>query len=247
MSAGKNKSTVKADIKNNRLLFTFNGWIVKKDLDGIYTDTRFCVADLRPGFHVITDFSACSFASLNCFSTFRKIMSFLMEKQPGQVVRITKKSSLVHKQIMNISARLQGYKPIYVTSLDEAMQVLSENTDSAGLRYVLHRVPVTFDGQESQETGMLVEISEQECVVECVSPSMEKNQEITLVFTLSINDSTNEEFSFAGRVSQVELDSFTVSLATLSDDEKARLLNALTRQSQRAPLLDEPFTGVDNM
>ena len=48
---------VKADIIENRLYFKFSGKAEKDDLDKLYTDVRFLVADLTPGFDVIKDFS----------------------------------------------------------------------------------------------------------------------------------------------------------------------------------------------
>ena len=63
---------VKADIVKNRLYLAIGGKAVKKDLDKLYTDVRFYVADLRSGFDVITDLSECSLGHLNGVSTFRK-------------------------------------------------------------------------------------------------------------------------------------------------------------------------------
>ena len=49
------KAKVKTDIKKNRIYITLPSTIVKKDLEKIYSDIRFGVADLKPGFDVITD------------------------------------------------------------------------------------------------------------------------------------------------------------------------------------------------
>ncbi len=103
---------VKADISKNRLYFTISGQAVKKEMDKLYTDVRFCVADLRPGFDVISDLSECNIGHLSGVPTFRKIMNFLITKEVGDVVRIIKGKSLIFKQVLNLSSRICGYKPI---------------------------------------------------------------------------------------------------------------------------------------
>lgn len=231
------KSTVKADIRKNRLVFTFYGWIRKKDLDSLYTDTRFCVADLKPGFQVITDLSNCSFGSLNCLSTYRKIMAFLMEKQAGQIVRITRKSSLIHKQIINISARLQGYKPTYVTSMEDAERVLAAGVHPQCLRHGLQPVPITLSCQEGQVTGMLVEISEEDCLVECESaPPATTQEELAISFSLSETDDPAEEYHLTGNLAGTDQDRLTIRFTRISEEDRTRLRKSLIRQAQQEPL-----------
>ena len=234
------KSTVKADIRKNRLVFTFHGWIRKKDLDSLYTDTRFCVADLKPGFQVITDLSNCTFGSLNCLSTYRKIMAFLMEKQAGQIVRITRKSSLIHKQIINISARLQGYKPTYVTSMEEAERVLAVDAHPHRLRYGLHPVPIILSCREAQVTGMLVEISEEDCLVECESAPLAPQEELGISFSLSETDDPAEPFHLTGNLAGDDQDRLTIRFIRISEEDRIRLRKALIRHAQMEPL-QEPL------
>jgi hypothetical protein len=113
--AEKQRSKVTADLKRNRLYITLSCDPGKKVLEKIYTDVRFCVADLKPGFNVISDLSQCTLGHLNGIPTLRKIMSYLALNQPGEIVRITGKMSLIFKQLIRFTTRFQGYKPIYVT------------------------------------------------------------------------------------------------------------------------------------
>lgn len=53
--AGNQGSKVSADLKRNRLIITVSATASQKEAKKIYTDIRFCVADLQPGFDVITD------------------------------------------------------------------------------------------------------------------------------------------------------------------------------------------------
>lgn len=117
-------SGVRADLKKNRLYITIAGRLNKKDLDGLYIDIRFCVADLQPGFAVINDLSECTLAALSGLPVFKKITDHLISHEVGQVIRIVDKRRIVFKQILNASARMSGYTPVYVTSLEEAEELL---------------------------------------------------------------------------------------------------------------------------
>lgn len=109
-----------ADIAKNRLYITIAGQVSKEDLDRLYTDVRFCVADLRPGFDVVNDLLECPFAALNGIPTFKKIANYLTHNKVGRVVRVIRERNIVFKQIVRVSAGLDGYKAIYVNTLEEA-------------------------------------------------------------------------------------------------------------------------------
>lgn len=115
-----NRLGVKADLKKNRLYITIAGKLNKKDLDGLYTDIRFGVADLQPGFDVITDLTECTLAALSGFATFNKITDHLLANNVGKVVRIIDERRIIFKQILNSASRIKGYTAVYVKSLEEA-------------------------------------------------------------------------------------------------------------------------------
>lgn len=126
MDKTKRKSTVSANIKQKRLYITLHGIIHKKEAERIYTDIRFCVCDLEPGFSVITDLTNCRIGHLSAIGTFSKIMQFLLEKQVGQVVRIVGQAKVIYLQMLKLSDRTKGYQPKYVTTLEEAEALLDE-------------------------------------------------------------------------------------------------------------------------
>ena len=95
--SGPLKAKVKTDIKKNRLYITLPTTIVKKDLEKIYSDIRFGVADLKPGFDVITDLTYCTIGHLSAISTLRKIMAFLVSNKVGRVVRIVGNMNVILK------------------------------------------------------------------------------------------------------------------------------------------------------
>ena len=123
----KNKGpSVRADLKNNRLYITVAGRLNKKNLDAIYTDIRFGVADLQPGFTVITDLSQCTLAALNGLSTYGKITDHLVSHEVGRVIRIVDERRVLFQQILNNTVVAEGYTPIYVNSPEEAEAILSK-------------------------------------------------------------------------------------------------------------------------
>jgi hypothetical protein len=123
----KKSIKVNADLKQNRLYITIAGRLNKKDLDGLYTDIRFCVADLKPGFDVITDLRSCTLAALSGFSTFNKITNHLQASDVGQVIRIIDERRVVFKQILNSAAKIKGYTAVYVKSAEEAESKLKNS------------------------------------------------------------------------------------------------------------------------
>lgn len=82
------KSKVVTTIGDNKITISFFGIITSRELGSIYTDVRFGVADLKPGFNVLADFTDCKFLYLNGLITFRKIFSFLLPSECGEMIRI---------------------------------------------------------------------------------------------------------------------------------------------------------------
>ncbi len=142
--ADKQRAKVTADIKQNRLYIALPGDASKMVLEKVYTDVRFCVADLKPGFDVVSDFSQCTIGHLNGIPILRKIMNYLVINQPREVVRVVGKRSLIFKQLMRLSSVLNGYKAIYVNTLEEAEEQLTHSTKRKGLRFQIHRPRVEY-------------------------------------------------------------------------------------------------------
>jgi hypothetical protein len=126
MDKTRRSSTVSANIKKKRLYITLQGIMSKKEAERIYTDIRFCVSDLTPGFAVITDLSACRIGHLNAIGVFRKIMDFLQEKEVGQVVRIVGEAKIIYLQMLKLSDKTKSYDPKYVKTPEEAEAYLDE-------------------------------------------------------------------------------------------------------------------------
>lgn len=129
----KKKSKITADLKKNRLHIILRGRLSKSDLQEIYTDIRFCVADLKPGFSVITDFSDCQIGYLTGLGTFAKIRDYLHQQEAGIAVRIASKKQLIFHQLSKISTIGKSYPIIYVKTPLEAEEALAEKSATTPL------------------------------------------------------------------------------------------------------------------
>jgi hypothetical protein len=122
----KRMSKVVADVEKNRLNITLTGRICKEEVEKIFADVVVCVPDLQPGFSVLTDLTQCKFGHLGGIPTFQRIMEFLLENKVGKVVRVVGKAKLIFNQISRITENIQGYRALYVATLEEAETKLSE-------------------------------------------------------------------------------------------------------------------------
>lgn len=128
MAQENRTSTISANIKRNRLDITLRGAISKKEAERIYTDIRFCISDLKPGFAVITDLTGAHLGHLSAIGTFQKITKFLVEKQVGPVIRIVGKANIIFRQIARLSSET-SYQPQYTKTREEAELLLANLTE----------------------------------------------------------------------------------------------------------------------
>jgi hypothetical protein len=233
MAASSRNLKVTADIRRNRLIFKFADRVTKKDLDSLYTDVRFCVADLKPGFDVITDFSECKFGNLNCLSTTKKIMSFLVESKVGEIVRITRKTSLIHKQILNFSARQQGYWPLHATTLEEAEKLLEDSDSEDRPRFRFQELSVEYSLDEKIGKGRVHELSPESCVIIDGSPVPALDDKIEIQLELFLKKDTRETFKIKSRVIKIEANLFFAEFTDFDEDQRKKFWKCLAYEVQR--------------
>ena len=92
----------------------------------IFTEIRFCVADLKPGFSVINDMTQCKVGHLSELGTFSKAGDYLHSKEVGTVIRVVKKNQLVFNQISRVIDKKNFYPLIYVSTIEEAQEKLTK-------------------------------------------------------------------------------------------------------------------------
>ena len=220
---GSQSSKVTADLKRNRLNITISSTADKKEAQKIFTDIRFCVPDLKPGFDIVTDFTHCTVAYLSAISTMQQIMAYLTTHRPGNIVRVVGEMTLVFKQLLRFVTRFQSYTPIYVNTLAEAEELLVNLTKRKGLRFQIsgHQVEYTIDQKEGK--GHLVDISVSGCAVQGLAMPLSVEQVISIVIPVNHGDDLPSLFTFKAKVIRVEDDLFASQFLDLEETQKEML------------------------
>jgi hypothetical protein len=231
--ADNQASKVTADIKRNRLYITLSCDPSKKVLEKVYTDVRFCVADLKPGFDVITDLSQCTLGHLSGISTLRKIMTYLVLNQAGEVVRVTGRMSLIFRQLIRIASKFQGYKPVYVTTLEEAEDKLTNSIKRNGLRFHIHRRQIGYRVDQEEGKGDLIDISISGCAVLEPTVPLSIAKDITLFIPLHQDQDAPATLTIAAKVVRIQDNMFATQFLALDDDQKILLFRFLAYEARR--------------
>ena len=226
------KVEARAHIPNNRLYISVGGKLTRESLDKLYTDIRFGVADLQPGFNVVTDLTECTLATLNGVPTFKKIANFLIEKRVGLVVRVMNSGNLVFKQLLHLTARMQGYKAISVASIEEAETELLNAEKRTSLRFQLHQQRMKYLINDEEGEGYILDISTGGCAIDSATlqPSVEDDIFISIPF-----DSTENllnSFNTNARVTKVNDGFFAVQFKEYDSNTKEQLWQRLVYESK---------------
>ncbi len=225
-------SSATANIKKNRLYITIAGKLSKKELDKLYTDIRFCVADLSNHFDVVNDLSGCSLAALNGIPTFKKIINHLIDNKVGRIVRVVDERKIIFKQILNVAAKMKGYKATYVKTLEEAEQELLNAQKQDGLRFCLLDQPVTYivDGKEGK--GEIIDISVSGCSINHDSLIPTMNKLISFSTTFQKHENLLEYFENEAKVVLVEKNKFAVNFQKVDNELKIKMAERLVYESK---------------
>ncbi|MGE4559942.1 MAG: PilZ domain-containing protein [Desulfobulbus sp.] len=185
MPESRSHVKARADIRKNRLHLTIAGKADKRLLEQLYTEIRFCVADLKPGFEVIHDISRCQLIYIGGLPTFQKIIHFLLANKAGEIVRIVESDKISCKQILSFSENLHCYQPLYVNTPQEAEQRLETISPRNGIRLKLNHLLLEYDSTAGKGTASIVDISTSGCAVDKATlplpPDMEFEGSIVLV------------------------------------------------------------------
>ena len=221
-----------ANIGKNRLYITIAGELSRKNLDKLYTEIRFCVADLSPGFIVITDLSDCTIAALSGIPTFRKISNYLVTNEVGRVVRVVSEKKLILKQLVNFTTRMSGYKADLYHSLAEAETALSNAERRDGLRFILHQHPVQFSIGSQEGNGFLYDISTSGCAIQTTEniPAVSDKTSISMEF--NIHEKMMEILEIKADVIWVERVTFGARFKNMSNEQKELLWERLVYESK---------------
>lgn len=229
MRKKKLKATV--DIEKNRLLLTFSDRINKKELDSFYTDLRFCVADLQANFDVIADYSHCKLARLNTIPTVRKITTFLVANKVRTIVRIMPQSSFFIRQMLNIGAQLQGYKPIYVSNMEEAENKLKKASPRQYIRFLLNQHPIDYTTGDTSVSAIINDLSVGGCGVITSEPPPVPGTDISVTFSLKNKEYEDETFTFKAKIIWSKEQQFGAMFTTIEEEQQTHLLPLIIQTS----------------
>lgn len=229
MQGTKVESTAIADFEKNRVTLTFKGVVTAKEMNKLYTDVRFAVADLEEKYNVVSDFTECKFMYLNSLGTFKKIYNYMLSNKSGEMIRVIHSKRIISKQILNYALHRPGYKPIYVSTREEAENKLSSATRD-GLRFDLNEKPIAVINNSSTHEGFILNISTSGCAITSKTVKLKNGDEIQVKFKLN-TQSKIEEFSFQARVVRVESYTFAVKFLNLNNLQRSLLWGCLVVES----------------
>lgn len=233
--AAVEKSKVTVKIGENRLYITFAGRITKKVLNDLYTDIRFSIADLTPGFDVISDYRDAQVFILEGIPTFKKMMHYMASSGFGNLVRILDKERLSKTQLANLVQRIHGYRPIIVSSLEEAEEKLVKCKKRNGVRIHLFHVPVEYYLGEQKGDGDINNISLSGCAIESARLMPKVDDEVKLALSFPEKEGMSAVMKINSRVVRIDGESkFVVQFLDISDTQKDELWKILL-----AKLLDD--------
>lgn len=225
--------SVVIDTNKNRLYFTIAGMVTKKELDSLYTDVRFCVADLKSDYTIISDLSKCKLACLNTIPTFRKIMNYLVLNGTGEMVGVLPGNSLLHRQILNLGSRFRGYKPSFALSLEDAEEKLENSIKRNGIRFNLPHLQVDCMIGDTKLKGHVLNISVSGCAAAVPSTQQASVDEIfSIIVTFTRQDSSLDVFKIKSRVVRVENGILAAEFMELDKDRREQLWNYLVSESR---------------
>lgn len=223
---------VKANVGKNRLSFTLAGIIHKKELGKLYTELRFCVPDLQPGFDIIADLSGCTLAFLNIIPTFKNIMNYLLSNGAGEMVGIMPSNALIYKQIQ-LATIFQGYKPSFVSTFAEAEEKLAVKNRRAALRLVLYQQPVKYRVNDEEHDALLHDISSGGCVIKTPSSTLTVGDKLSVVIPLFRQEDGQDLSKIEAEVVRVAADLLAVKFININVDTEKMLWKALVKEAQQ--------------
>jgi len=223
---------VKADILENRLYFKFSGKAAEEELEKLYTDVRFLVADLTPGFDVVTDLSESDIRQISGHS-FKKISNYLVTNGLGEVVRVISGDSLLYDQAKNISSISPGFRPVYAKSQDEANEKLKKSIKRNGIRFYVDNLNVSYISGEKNGSCNLVNISTGGCSVKLSTLHVAIDEDINMTISLESENTSVIQFKVKAKVIRVEGDTFAARFIDLGNVQKEQLWKCLILESQK--------------
>lgn len=223
---------VAANIAKNILHITIDGHLSRENLNTLYTEIKFCVADLNPGFGVITDLSHCTIAALRGIPTFRKITNYLIINKVGRVVRVIDEQKVVLRQLINFTSKINGYKADHFYSLAEAEAALSNEQRRDALRFVLLEQSVNYRIGNLEGTGLVHDLSTGGCAITTTDELPAVLDKIFISIKFKKHDKIMGALECKAEVIWVESKNFGIKFILMDNERKGQLWERLIYESK---------------
>lgn len=129
---------------------------------------------------------------------------------------------------------IYGYRPIYVSTLEEAEAKLENLIKRNGIRIHVNKLPVEYIANNTSQFGNILNISVTGCAVESKKTQPSIDEEISIIMLLNNQPDTSAvKFTIKSRVTRVDNESFGVHFEGLDDEQKEKLWKYLIHESKR--------------
>jgi len=237
MTTVKSKTKAIANIKKNRLHIAMSGNVDTKALENLYTEIRFCVADLNEGFEVVSDISECNFIYVAGLQTYKKITDFLISKKVGAIVRVVKSGNISYKQIVNFSDKIHSYRTMYAEDPKAAEGILETLVKRDGIRFQLNNALIQYTINNEAGKGRLIDVSTSGCAVETTAHSLSVGAVIDLILEFAPYQELLSVFQAKAEVVRADDAIFAARFVELTDAYKEQLYQRLVSEVSRFSLV----------
>ncbi|MFO7765357.1 MAG: PilZ domain-containing protein [Pelovirga sp.] len=223
-------ANVRIDIARNRLYCTFAEKSTAQELAELSADIQRRVPELEPGFDVVEDMSRCHLFQLAALPTLRNIMHYLVNRGAREVIRVVDKKSTVFRQFTNLSVRLRSYKPIYVSSMAEADDLLNQSQRRSGLRFDLPNTWITVHTETGAFNAKAVDISANGCAIITDEEPLSVGTEVRLKLPLKNEKGVTLAFEIPAGVVRCFEGGFAVNFSEFDGTTKDEFMNCLIHE-----------------
>jgi len=226
-----------ANIKKNRLHVTISGNVDPKSLEKLYTEVRFCVADLKKGFEVISDISQCNILYISSLPVYKKIIDFLIANNVGEIVRVIKQDNVSFKQIVNFSDKIKSVRPIYAESKEDAERRLDQCIKRDGIRLELNNMQLQYEINNEVGSGTVVDISVSGCAVESPTIPLAAGDAIIVTINFDQHATLRSHFQLKARVVRMGGQMFAAQFLDLDEECKDQFNKRLAYEVSQIPFI----------
>jgi hypothetical protein len=210
---------IQIDLKGNILHLSIPDQVDEGELQSIYTDLRFAVADLQPGFHITVDFLQWVDTTLATTETLEKILAYPASFKVGKIVIVADKKQPIFEQVMGLIQIISSLDVVYAANSKEAEVRLASpplHPQRRGFRFHLDWLQVTYRKGEKRGSGHLINISTSGCAVRESSLVVAVNEEILITLDFDPHPELPDSLELPAKIIRVKSDLFCAEFKDLN-------------------------------